>query len=836
MQEVVIKIKGDSSDIVKLGNELKNLGKIDENNAKQFKKTNDDFKKGANESKSALSEVLSEVTDIRGQLINLGKTLVAAFAVESVITFGKESVAAFMEAELNAKKLNTAITTIGKDGAASFQKLIDQSAILQDKGIFSDDAIQSAQTQLAQYGLFANEIEDIIPLIADMAAATGMDLGQATDMVISGLNGMTRGLKSVGIEFKDTGSMAGNYQEVLKGLNKFQGQMDSVMETSTGKLQNLGNKWEDFKEQVGGVLTGLFGDSEIKQVTDAYDAQIGKVVDLERNIRPLLDRYDDLKTKTNLSKIEQQELDKIISQVSKTIPGAVSEFDNYGKAIAISTNRSRDFIEAEVNKLKWLNKSKIETMSATLEEERAILKRMKVIDDYLEKTGKLKTTEVSAGRGGGMAIDVEVTDPKKIAEFKARLSERMGAVQYYTDEIKKANGDYLKEAIKQAEADQAAREAQRAADEAAAAAERAKAAAKTKTAKDTTDKIKEETTALQALKKAYDDLAAAVDRNTQNGKVDKDLIDKRDKAQRDFNVANNKYKETLEEINGTWRATARDIKEIQTERLSDEEIYQSQVLEMEQRAAKDRAKQEEKTLAEMRLARLNSFLNTTNDIVQIGNATVAAGQQITDALNLQGEQSKAAQKGFALANIAFSTASAIAKIVEGAATTSAQVAAASGPLAPITGPAAYAAFISQIATVLANVLQAKQIVMGYKDGTPSLQRNGNPAGVDTIPIMANEGEAIIPTEKNRQKPGLAAAWIKGNLDDYINVNYVIPALKRNKIDKDEAFASRIGKAISMSASFNDMNLLQSDKENRRILRSIDKTLKSGSMGLSRRKF
>ena len=51
----------------------------------------------------------------------------------------------------------------------------------------------------------------------------------------------------------------------------------------------------------------------------------------------------------------------------------------------------------------------------------------------------------------------------------------------------------------------------------------------------------------------------------------------------------------------------------------------------------------------------------------------------------------------------------------------------------------------------------------YQKGTLSLQRGNNPAGTDTVPILANEGEAIIPTDKSRAYRPTLEALYKGLL-------------------------------------------------------------------------
>lgn len=115
------------------------------------------------------------------------------------------------------------------------------------------------------------------------------------------------------------------------------------------------------------------------------------------------------------------------------------------------------------------------------------------------------------------------------------------------------------------------------------------------------------------------------------------------------------------------------------------------------------------------------------------------------------------------------------------------------------------------ALAFANVAKiASEPVPSYFEGTDSLKRGNNPRGRDTIPVMAHEGEAIIPTALNKKYPGLSSAWIKGDLDRYINVNHVLPAIAKIKQDKriQELKLTGVG-----SSGFNDERLLRQLKKN-----------------------
>lgn len=220
---------------------------------KEFQKTSDSIKQGA-------TQILAAVG--------------VAFGTAQVISFGKESIKAFTEAEANANKLRFAVEKIGGEGSSAFQKLIKQSEELQKTTIFSDDSIQQAQTALSTFGLTSDQIEALIPQIADLASATGTDLVSATEKAIQGINGQTRGLKSVGITFADTGSKTENLAILTDKLTKFQGASSEALETTAGKAKRLENAFDDIQEKIGEYLVGAGAD-----ILDNFEA-LGNFADV----------------------------------------------------------------------------------------------------------------------------------------------------------------------------------------------------------------------------------------------------------------------------------------------------------------------------------------------------------------------------------------------------------------------------------------------------------------------------------------------------------------------------------------------------------------------------
>jgi len=215
-------------------------------------------KKATDGLKSGVEGVDKQVNTFgKDTLNNIKGMIIGAFAVDRVIAFGKESVKAFAEAELNAKKLGTALKNISGEGTGALDRLIKQSEKLQKISIFSDDNIQRAQTQLIQFGLTSDQVESLIPKVLDLASATGTDLGQATDVLIQGINGVTRGLKPLGIDFDATGSKEKNLSIITDQLNKYYGQTESVLQTTSGEMANFTNRFDDLQEVVGEFIVLL---------------------------------------------------------------------------------------------------------------------------------------------------------------------------------------------------------------------------------------------------------------------------------------------------------------------------------------------------------------------------------------------------------------------------------------------------------------------------------------------------------------------------------------------------------------------------------------------------
>jgi hypothetical protein len=168
-----------------------------------------------------------------------------------------------------------------------------------------------------------------------------------------------------------------------------------------------------------------------KEAADAYDNQRKKVEELDQSLRPLMARYEELKGKATRSVGEQQELESIIKKIAGTVPGAVTVFDQYGRAIEISTGYVDEFIK----KQKELSDAAKQT---NITKQEAELKRLnKALDDIAKKVASGDFTKTINIQGGIAPVQAVIKiDKSELAASASLLEEQKNKVQAYLNELK----------------------------------------------------------------------------------------------------------------------------------------------------------------------------------------------------------------------------------------------------------------------------------------------------------------------------------------------------------------------------------------------------------------
>lgn len=402
----------------------------------ELSNTGQSFKKAEAGAKGFGQTVSKEIKPLGGVASNIGLQIAgafaAAFSVQAVIAFGKASIDAFLEAEENANKLRFAITQIGQDSEAAFGKLIEQSERLQKATIFSDDAIQQAQAALATFGLTADQIEELIPKLADFASATKTDIVSAANQVGAGLQGMGREFKRVGIEVSASQTPLENYQNILQGFEKFAGASADELETLNGQLKQQANIAGELQEEIGSKLAGAFVNARVKVLQffstmidglrsvqslsaesfsqNIADRQVAIVAEIEAGIESLVrsgvaqDKASELvinRLRERLEReIEQKSgITEFFNQVT-VLKQELAALNNYNDALAVTNERQKNLLTAELLRGKSLNE----------------------LNKLLEQNKKLNDVQ---SQSNVQLIEDEIKVRKKLAEQAQREAEEL---------------------------------------------------------------------------------------------------------------------------------------------------------------------------------------------------------------------------------------------------------------------------------------------------------------------------------------------------------------------------------------------------------------------------
>lgn len=324
--------------------------------------------------------------------------------------------------------------------------------------------------------------------MGDIASSQGKDIDQFIEALLDAMTGENERLKEFGITAKKNGETTAftfrgvttevqntdqaikNYILSLGNLQGIQGAMATQMQELAGLESNLGDQMDAIYNKIGkklepaiksfmGWLGGALGklSNSLDDVNTEYDKQYEKVVDIESGLVPLVNRYEELKSKTNLSAIEQKEMNTLIERISHIMPAAITGFDEYGKAVNVSSSYVKDWIRTEKLRLAYVNKEQIETAKKEKKNIEEKLKYMQTLDNISKRlygvdddgnakyavkyTGYLGT-EANSDKKRYVPLSTEEQN-----EYKMRYQELTKQLQGLNAELARLEGTSLEQRV-----------------------------------------------------------------------------------------------------------------------------------------------------------------------------------------------------------------------------------------------------------------------------------------------------------------------------------------------------------------------------------------------------
>lgn len=199
--------------------------------------------------------------EIDNQFERLGKTIrrvVEYMIARAVVNFGREAVAAALEARLEWSLLEKAVANTGISYKQIEGRIHQVSSAFQEAGIAGEEEFAGALRTLVQISGDADKSLRNMSVVADFAAARNMDLGAAAEIVAKAMNGQVTMLQRLGIEIPKGADAVAILAEQFRGSA-------AAVDPAVRAQKTLVETWGDLKEAIGEAILSVEGGDSIIQ-------------------------------------------------------------------------------------------------------------------------------------------------------------------------------------------------------------------------------------------------------------------------------------------------------------------------------------------------------------------------------------------------------------------------------------------------------------------------------------------------------------------------------------------------------------------------------------------
>lgn len=246
--------------------------------AKEANKLNDRLKEidssvGINNRRvGSYNETLDRFT---GKLKNVAAGFLGLIGVIGIGDLFKGSIDEFIQMDKNVRLLQNTLNNIGIPQA--FDRIAATAErVAKQFGYLDNDDVLKVFQQLIVYGkLTEDQMNQLLPVIIDFAAATGQDLPSATSVIIKALEGNGKALKEYGINIKDAKTTTEAFGIIMTELApKVAGVGKAFGDSEAGGLAKAQQRFKDIKEEIGSGLLPVLN-SVLSVILDIAKGAVG---------------------------------------------------------------------------------------------------------------------------------------------------------------------------------------------------------------------------------------------------------------------------------------------------------------------------------------------------------------------------------------------------------------------------------------------------------------------------------------------------------------------------------------------------------------------------------
>lgn len=350
------------------------------------------LEKQLEETREAMARLRGGTNETSGSFLKLGnmKAMVVGFFASA----GAAALDFFKDGMSKAKEFvkESVEVAIQADGVLHAFEKLDRPDLLANlrtatKGALSDLELMKATVKAKDFRIPVDDMGKYLAFAQLKAQQTGQSVEYMTDSIVTGLGRKSLLiLDNLGLSAAEINEEVAKTGDFMKGVSNIidrqltqselyvsasdkAAQADARLENAKLKLGRrlswLGDLWISLKNRMAETVN-----TTVSTANEKFYEQKERVISLYSEYMPLLDRYDELKTKTRLSSDEQAELNSIITKITDNIPGVITKVGEYGQALDISSGKAREFVRQQKVLLEYMNREAIKEEENNLGEYR----------------------------------------------------------------------------------------------------------------------------------------------------------------------------------------------------------------------------------------------------------------------------------------------------------------------------------------------------------------------------------------------------------------------------------------------------------------------------------
>lgn len=228
----------------------------------------------------------------KGAAETVARASAVAFAgMSAAIGF---SLAKFAEGENAMLRLQSSFKATGQ--AFDKQRAIDFAGALQNLTNIADDATHNVQGMLATFGFTQTQTETLLPRIADLSKAMGVDMNAAAKMVGKSIESGLVTLDDYGIKLNESEKAAFAAMDATERLStivdildgRFGGVAETMAQSFSGQLTRVKNDIGDLAEEVGKLINGVGIGGGLRGISDTIQSATNAIANLTPEAKAMI--------------------------------------------------------------------------------------------------------------------------------------------------------------------------------------------------------------------------------------------------------------------------------------------------------------------------------------------------------------------------------------------------------------------------------------------------------------------------------------------------------------------------------------------------------------------